>query len=195
MRSETEYEPRFQAPSAAVAVAILTAIALLLGVLAAIGWARVFATATQPPPSAVLEISACAPSDFGDGSCVGDPPVSPGVLTASPEARVPVAGRVRMIADRDVAFQVTVSWVAVESSAAFQVIDVPVVYEAGRDEPYEIEWSIPPLLLDLLPCEPTRWRIVGRATPIDDPAVQSYTWDSAKTFTVDPSPSCLGASG
>lgn len=166
---------------------ILVSLAMLLSAVFVYGAIR---NANPQLPGQPITITACATILFiEDGSCDGDPPVQPGELVLTPELEIPVSGRVMNAADEDIAYQVTVSWVALDSDARITILDVPVTWEGGRNEPYNISWSPPPQLLQLLDgAEPGsdlgRWRIVGVATPVNRARWDVYQWDSIKTFTL-----------
>lgn len=175
----------------AIPLMVISVLAVLVAILAAIGWARAF-TAAQPREQPLL-ITACAPDDFAaDGFCDGDPPVDPGVLVLSPDLHIAVAGRTILTSDNDVAYSVRVSWVSVDSGAEIPVVGpVPVTYEAGRNEPYGLVspfvWAVPPQLVALVDGVPSgeslgAWRIVGFADPVDRDRFAPYQWDSVKTF-------------
>lgn len=165
-------------------VAVMTLTLVLMG-------AQMWRIYRQGEPSTPLTISACAPADFAaDESCDGDPPVDPDELELTEDLRIPVAGRVVLDSDVDIAYMIEVAWESVGSEVRFPVIDVPVTYEAHRDVSYGLEepfaWAVPPQMLAMTEGVDAGeslglWRIVGRATPeLERYAV--YSWDSVKTF-------------
>lgn len=142
-----------------------------------------------------ITIEACAPEEFNGTRCPEGYKApfqdEDAVFELTEDLTFEVAGRVVNDSNEDIAYEVTVSWVAVEDDgtrlADFPVIDVPVTWEAGRNEPYTIEW-VPPqqLLATGAAAEPGtslgRWRIVGDARPVDEDRYSRYVWTSVGTF-------------
>lgn len=177
-------------------IVALVALAVLSGVAGGVAIASFIRDRTDGPQQPVT-VEACDPADFNGERCADGalPPLSQRgtVLTLTEDLEIPVAGRVLNEADTDIAYEVTVSWVAVdvneELGAKFPLIDVPVTWEAGRNEPYELAWGPPTQLLTLVdqadyePGESLgRWRIVGEAIPINNVRWLPYLWTSVGTF-------------
>jgi len=168
----------------AVALFAVAAVAAGLGATLAIR------EATAPTLRQPLLITACPPETFvGDDCTTGAP--APAVVELSEDLLLRVAGRV--CSEETVAYQVAVSWVSVDTDAVFDVIDVPVTYDAGCNPPYGVPgstfegWRAPPQLVELAASAAPgddlgRWRIVGTATPVRGDTYATYQWDSVKTF-------------
>lgn len=137
----------------------------------------------------LLEYSVCTAEDFADDqSCEGDPPVDPDVLVLSEDLAIDVAGEVKFSGDEAVTYQVQVFWVNTTGGSRYTLIDVEITYDPDHaDSSYAIPWVAPNQLLAIAERQPPctdlgRWRIVGRASPIDNLSVSPYNWDSVETF-------------
>lgn len=151
-------------------------------------WQRFFRTLEHDRP---LTVTACTPESY-DMPAVGhrgpdqhecDAPGA-GVDVIHAASPVTVAGQVCNDADRPIPYRVAVSWVSVdEPGVESTVIDVPITYEPGCQLPYLFDFLFPAERVTVGAESLGRWRIVGRADPVDDSA-EPYSWDALKTVEI-----------
>ena len=121
-------------------------------------------------------------------------PVDPDIITLEQLARegIHVAGQV--CNDYETAYSVTVKWIPVDpllqdTGDDLIVLNTPITWPEGCLLPYDVTWVPNERVIEWMQTQierrgPSRWRVVGTATPIDIGEVPTYTWDSVKTFTV-----------
>ena len=140
-----------------------------------------------------LTVSVCHPADFSTelGDCPpGAEQVGGGSVVLS-EAVFPVAGRVSLDHDKQVAYNIRVEWIPIAGGARFNAgVNVDVSYTNNQD-PYgvirQFAWTPPPAMVaSFADAEPGdslgRWRIIGTATPVRADRFAPYVWDSVETF-------------
>lgn len=170
-------------------IAWYTALIFTASIALGVGSMIIASILLESDPIDNVHISACDPVDFIDGICQGPIPDPDGPnnsgIALTPDLAIPVTGLVCTI--EEAGYDVTVSWVPVDGSASFPVIDVPIMWPTGCNDPYNIMWAPPPQLLTIADAsEPGDdlglWRIVGRAVPANDNLYSEYLWDSVRTF-------------
>lgn len=169
--------------SAAVALALLATAAFVV------------AASRSIPPVAAVDITACRPDSYGPVPEVGvkgpkQSDCSRWFDTAGQRMQssrsVEVAGQVCIDHDEPVAYEVQVAWEALESSARAIVLETPLTWDPGCAEPYSFVYSFPDFLVANAEQGESlgRWRLVGKAVPVDPARFSTYQWDATGSVEV-----------
>ena len=162
--------------------------AALIGLMAAMAWLTYYRALTLDQP---LSITACDPAtyDFPVGTERGpDQSDCVRVFTGRGDTHlasdpIRVAGQVCLEGEDSVAYRVEVAFVPVlADQVRIIVLDVPITYDPGCQEPYDFAFEFPSSFFAELPSGESLgdWRVVGTARPLRS-GYEPYVWDATST--------------
>lgn len=169
-----------------ITIGVLGCVAALLGVLASVSF--VAAGNVNRPLPQPLNVTACTPETYPpeltDGT-VG-PPQSDcrrwfDGNSAAWDGADPflVTGQVCVDHDEPIAYDLEVAWESLTTQSRFVVIDTPLDWGPGCEDSYAFEYDVPRAMAAQLPAGESlgRWRLVGRAVPVEQTRWATYQWD------------------
>lgn len=172
-------------------MSIITGLALLVAAVAIAAWLQTFRQIRIAQP---LLVTACTPDSYEApaGRARGPAQVECESWFAARGDTWPasdpitVEGQVCNTGPVPVAYRVEVAWEAVDTLDRAVVLSVPITYEVGCQEPYSFDFVFPmDLSTGAFEGETLgRWRIVGRAVPVDQSRFSTYQWDAIETVEI-----------
>lgn len=168
-------------------IAAVSAVAVFMALVAAMLAYNVWQDINRSQP---LSVTACTPDSYdapaghdeGPPQDACDSWFADGTPAEWPAGEpISVAGQVCNSSDRTVAYQVTVAFESVTTKARYPMIDTPISYEPGCQRAYRYDFEFPGTAWPPEDGTYGRWRLVGRAVPVDDDRFAELQWDAAKT--------------
>ena len=99
---------------------------------------------------------------------------------------IEIAGQVCLDHDQPVAYTLTVAWESLTTDTRAVVLQTPLTWDPGCAEPYSFPYEIPSFLFTGTPPggDIGRWRLVGRAVPVETTRFAPYQWDATGSVTL-----------